>query len=322
MAGDLLRQSILHAGVALLVTALLLAFWRVRCPTLRARLQLLALGPPVLASPLLVLLLPSRDGDLFQDRWALFTLERWRVLSVGGWRVDHVALGVCAAAGLVLYLRDLVPLLKALRARRVPLLSPDDALRGTLARLSGRLGISPPGCVVRDEPAPALRCEGFARPVVVLSRRALDLLDEQEREAALAHELAHLARHDLAIGWVLMLVRTLHLFNPALQLLARSAVHEAEGAADREASRLTGRPVALASGLLKLARGGGSGPEALPSAVPAPNGLVRITRRSQERALARRVEALLGDDPGAPTWPALRAALLLVAVIVLSVLVV
>lgn len=316
MAGDLLRQSVLHSGVALVVTALLIPLWRVRCPALRARLHLLALGPPVLASPLLVLLLPSRSGDVFQDRWALFSLERWGALPLAGLRLDHLALALAAVAGLVLYLRDLVPLLAGLRSRDVRSLVPEPALTGAVESIATRLGLPAPPCVVRDEAAPAMRCEGFIRPAVVVSSGTLALLDTEERDGALAHELAHLARRDLAAGWLLMLVRTVHVFNPALQILARSAVHEAEGAADRHAARATGRPVALASALLKLAKAGGTGPEALPALA------TRLARRSQERALARRVEALLGDDPGPPAWPRAQAALLPIAIALLSALVV
>ncbi len=57
-----------------------------------------------------------------------------------------------------------------------------------------------PGALVVDHPAAAAYCVPGLRSAIVISAGALDLLDQAELAAVLAHERAHLrARHDLVL---------------------------------------------------------------------------------------------------------------------------
>ncbi|MFY1831839.1 M56 family metallopeptidase [Myxococcus fulvus] len=96
-----------------------------------------------------------------------------------------------------------------------------------------------PALLVSDEVTSPL-ATGLWEPVVVLPTKAVRRLPLAGLRMALAHEVAHLKRGDLWLGWVPALAEALLFFHP----LARRAVKEyalaREEACDAEALRLTG----------------------------------------------------------------------------------
>jgi Zn-dependent protease with chaperone function len=122
-----------------------------------------------------------------------------------------------------------------------------------VAAHASRRSVPPPEVVlVPDDEAAYLYCRGVVRPVVAVSTGALATLSAEELDAALAHEVAHVAERHLVLGWALIALRSLFFFNPVTQIVGRAAVLEMERAADEEASLATGRPTAVASALAKL----------------------------------------------------------------------
>ncbi|WP_426744757.1 M56 family metallopeptidase [Myxococcus faecalis] len=96
-----------------------------------------------------------------------------------------------------------------------------------------------PALLVSDQVTSPL-ATGLWEPVVVLPTKAVRRLPLAGLRMALAHEVAHLKRGDLWLGWVPALTEALLFFHP----LARRAVKEyalaREEACDAEALRLTG----------------------------------------------------------------------------------
>ncbi|WP_426755347.1 M56 family metallopeptidase [Myxococcus sp. Y35] len=97
--------------------------------------------------------------------------------------------------------------------------------------------------------APALRVSegvssplatGLFAPVVVLPAKAVRRLPMEALRMALAHELAHLRRGDLWLGWVPALAESLLFFHPLARRAAREYALAREEACDAEALRLTG----------------------------------------------------------------------------------
>ncbi|NPV71996.1 MAG: M56 family metallopeptidase [Firmicutes bacterium] len=95
---------------------------------------------------------------------------------------------------------------------------------------------------------------GVFRPSVVLSRDLCGALEPDELRAVLAHEVAHITRHDNALGLVAGVLRALTFFSPAAHYALSRYLVEREKAADDLAVALSGDAVALASGLLKVYR--------------------------------------------------------------------
>ncbi len=111
---------------------------------------------------------------------------------------------------------------------------------------------------------------GTRRPVMVVGRSLLDTLDDEELEGVLAHELAHVKRRDTQVASILGVVRDLMFFVPGGGWAVRQLHRERELAADQVAVELTGKPGALASGLLKVLDHAPAGPS--PCAAFAPSG--------------------------------------------------
>lgn len=103
---------------------------------------------------------------------------------------------------------------------------------------------------VVDGAEPQAFCIGLLRPRIYLSRGALALLDDAQREAVLAHEIHHSRRRD---PLRLLIARALGdglFFLPAVRRLAERCATLAELAADEAAVGQRGGRPALASALL------------------------------------------------------------------------
>ena len=55
---------------------------------------------------------------------------------------------------------------------------------------------------------------GFVRPRLLLPLEMLDTATTEEKRYVFLHELAHLKRHDIYLGWLASLLQVLHWFNP------------------------------------------------------------------------------------------------------------
>lgn len=146
------------------------------------------------------------------------------------------------------------------------------ALEERVARLAAQANVPAPDVHCSRSPTPVAAAVGY-RPTestLVVSTGLLDALDERERDAVLAHELAHVANYDAAVLTALSVPRVyaLKLFsrygvNPAIALLAGVVTVTSRGwtavvartrehAADDGSVAITGDPAALASALETL----------------------------------------------------------------------
>ncbi|MGE6760108.1 M56 family metallopeptidase [Corallococcus interemptor] len=127
---------------------------------------------------------------------------------------------------------------RGMRERARPLRHP--VLEEEAEFLANEAGLSrPPTLLVSDEVVSPLAA-GLVSPVVVLPAKALRELPEDSLRMALAHEIAHLRRGDLWLGWVPALAETVLFFHPLARQAAREYALAREEACDAEALRLTG----------------------------------------------------------------------------------
>ncbi len=85
--------------------------------------------------------------------------------------------------------------------------------------------------VVTDRTAsPALF--GFVRPRVLLPEGLIETLGLDDLHYVLLHELAHLKRRDIYVGWLVCLLQVVHWFNPVLWYAFRRMRADQEMAAD------------------------------------------------------------------------------------------
>jgi Zn-dependent protease with chaperone function len=308
---EIAAQAIFHTLVASLYVEALVRSWRVREPRQRMALRLVALGYPLVLFPALVLLFPQRAEDAFRDGPAVLVAGRWAEVRVLGVGMFEAWLALFAALGLVLFLMDLLPLLRALRRPRLQAAPPDPASAEALAELPSlarALRVRAPPLLFLPRDQPVLFCTGVRRHAIVVSRGAVRLLDREELRAALAHELAHLSRHDPAASWLVMAARAAMLFNPAFQVLSRALARDAEWLADERASEACGDRLALASGLIKLHRAT-AGPVPVRRTLPFAAALAEPLARVRSLDVEVRCRRLHDGPPAALPYGPARVAL-------------
>lgn len=157
----------------------------------------------------------------------------------------------------------------------------DRVWRSALAKLAG-----PRARRIRLTLAPDIRAPlswGVRPATILLNPEAL--ARPEQADGVLAHEIAHIRRHDWAFLMLSQLAAALFWFNPLVWLLKRELAHQAEEAADAFALRHV-EPAHYAGTLLAFLPGSRLHPATTGMAV------VRGT-------LARRIASILGERPQA-----------------------
>ena len=178
--------------------------------------------------------------------------------------------------------------------------------RRTLERLSDRLGIRRTVLLLESAFLQSPAVVGWLRPVVLLPAVALTGLTPQQVEALIAHELAHVKRHDFLVNLLQSSIETLLFYHPAVWYVSRRVREIREHCCDDIAVRVSGDPEAYARALLGLA----SARAGMPSLATAASG----------GALLERVRRILAaDHQRAETFPRWMAgAVVLFAAILLG----
>jgi len=170
--------------------------------------------------------------------------------SVGPWLI-LIALGVSS----FMLLRRAIGTVMVHRLIRRSRPLPDDAveLRTTVAALSFAAGLrdTPEVLLLPEGVSGAFAC-GATKGKVLISENLIAALDRTELEAILAHEVAHIEARDVAVVFAAGFLRDVVAWNPFAHVAFRRLVTDRELEADRRAAGLTGDPLAVASGLLKM----------------------------------------------------------------------
>ncbi|MCG8651346.1 MAG: M56 family metallopeptidase, partial [Pirellulales bacterium] len=109
--------------------------------------------------------------------------------------------------------------------------------------------------------------QGVWKPVVMLPKSLCGNISHADLRWVLRHELQHVRRRDLVVVWVMLLLQSIHWFNPMLWLAFRRLrdaqelrcdqdVIEAAGGSHRETARRYGRALVDVMKTIQLARAG------------------------------------------------------------------
>lgn len=93
---------------------------------------------------------------------------------------------------------------------------------------------------------------GWLRPVVLFPAALLDQLNEPELRTIIAHELAHIRRHDFLVNLIQTLLCILFFYHPAVWWMSARIEEEREHCCDDLAIQVTGERVGYAKTLLQL----------------------------------------------------------------------
>jgi Zn-dependent protease with chaperone function len=246
-------QSFCHSLVAAVIADRAMRSWNVHDPLARQRFHILVILFPIFSFPLYQLIDAGRSSPQFRlealldaNRW--LTLDTWGVFPFG-----LLFLLMLAATALVFLFQEMIPVLKhALDSRPAGhegrLRAPDPFLE----RASREMSIEPPDVLVLDDDEPALFSTTGKQAVIYISSGLAETLTTEQLQAALAHEVAHIARNKRPLLMMAFVLRVIMFFNPIVLVKFRRAVRDEEKICDDLAVSMTGDPKALAGALEKF----------------------------------------------------------------------
>jgi len=144
-------------------------------------------------------------------------------------------------------------------------------------RVADRLGLNRALRIVDAAMVETPTVVGYLRPVVLLPIAAFAALTPEQVEAILAHELAHIRRHDGIVNLLQVLAETLLFYHPAVWWVSSRIRTEREHCCDDVAVAACGDPVRYAEALTELAAWNTTAPRLVLSATSG--SLVRRVRR-------------------------------------------
>ena len=124
----------------------------------------------------------------------------------------------------------------------------------TVERLARRFGLSRPIAARASTRVGSPSVIGWVRPVLLVPAAALAGLSPQQLEAVLAHELAHIRRHDYLVNLLQMVAETVLFYHPAVWYVSGRVRDEREHCCDNLAVAACGDAVVYASALAELER--------------------------------------------------------------------
>ncbi len=140
-------------------------------------------------------------------------------------------------------------------ARRLPLKGvrpAPAALESVLARLRARLGVERRVILLESVRVNVPTALGVLRPAILLPFSSLTGLSPEAIEAVLAHELAHIRRHDYLVNLLQTAAETLLFYHPAVWWVSRRIRIERENCCDDLAVAATGDSRGYARALVVL----------------------------------------------------------------------
>ena len=192
---------------------------------------------------------------------------------------------------LVLSLRTVLAWRRALALTRAGTRQPDNGVTQALTRAMERTRVSRPVRLLVSVAIEVPTVVGLWRPFILVPASSLAGLGVSQLEAILAHELAHIRRHDYLVNLLQALVETALFYHPAVWWLSERIRQEREHCADDVAVESCGDVVLYSRALLSL--------EQLRTRVPVP------AVAANGGSLLPRIQRLLAgaERGGAPLHP-------------------
>ncbi|MBI2423444.1 MAG: M48 family metalloprotease [Candidatus Hydrogenedentes bacterium] len=167
---------------------------------------------------------------------------------------SHMVL-MAYAAGLALMVMRVVWLMGgAQRLRRASAPVMDEAILALMEELRAALGIGRRVALLVNDAVVSPAAMGLFYPAILLPGALMTGLTLDQLRMLLAHELAHLRRHDYLINFLQLLVEAVLYFNPAVWWLSRQVRIEREACCDALAARCAGNTLGYAESLHEVSR--------------------------------------------------------------------
>lgn len=255
--GQYIVQTVFHSVIIAIVVESMIQTWHIQEPFHQIKFRLLALLLPILYLPLFYFLYPPRASTHFREQVALINFSQWLGLRLGGnialWHLFVILLTLTTFYFLI---KEAIPSIRYYFWRRRSLSVIEDGqfpkLDSVLANFARTKRLPMPVVLLSTDNTPVIYTLGHR--VLVLSASTINVLDSEELEAVIAHELAHITRQAYGINRLLLALRFLMFYNPVALLIFRRIINDNEKLCDDIAVSFTGKRLAFASALLKVSR--------------------------------------------------------------------
>jgi TonB family protein len=264
--GWTLLHSLWQGALIVLVYALLRVLLRERSPEARYALSLGTFVLLALAPLVTFFLIGAADGVAIDASAGTVTLVGAELIVIGADAMSAAPADLTSAlapwlpavvaawcAGVLVSALRVVGAwrhLGALRRSALPLGGPE--LERLVERLRHELGIDRAVRIARSTLVDSPTVLGWLEPLVLVPASALAGLAPQQLAMILAHELAHIRRHDYLVNAVQTAVETLLFYHPAVHWVGAKLRHEREECCDAIAVRFGGDAIAYARALAEL----------------------------------------------------------------------
>ncbi|HEX3941152.1 MAG TPA: M56 family metallopeptidase [Acidobacteriaceae bacterium] len=301
-----LGWTLLHFCWEGTVVALLLAVVPRRAPEQRYAAAVLAMAAMVLL-PLVTFVWLTEKSPAAGDRFAAVAgdpgpssntgesisgAKTWVTRCERGLDASLPALVGFWVVGVVVLSGRLNLALAATRRMRKRAAHPAPAeLQSVLQRLAERMGVKRVVELMHSAQVQAPTVIGWLRPAILMPVGCLTGLSTAQLEAVLAHELAHIRRHDYLAAILQAMAETVLFYHPAVWWISAQMRREREHCCDDAAAQVSGDRVMYARALVVLEEKRG----AVPAGAVGANG----------GSLKMRIERLLGrKESPAISWAA------------------
>ncbi len=256
-------HSLWQGALIAIVLVALFAFVPRKASVIRYRLATLGLAIMALWAIGTFFTYPTQDISLAENHTVVldageytistYTTESWLDLLMASaeqhvmwiawiWLLGVIALSV-RWTGSMLYLQ---------RIKTHPVAVDMREWRRTLHKMSQKLGIHKPVDLMASRLIQAPMVIGHLRPVIMVPVSMLTGLAPNQVEAILAHELAHVKRHDFLINLMISWIEIVFFFHPAYWWLSAIIKDEREHCCDDIAVAYSGNALAYAKALTAL----------------------------------------------------------------------
>jgi Zn-dependent protease with chaperone function len=251
--GMYIAQAFCHSIIAFIIVEKALNLWKISNPLIRQRFSLLVILLPTVSFPVYQLINPDRGSISFRLE-SLFDINRWLNLEL--WGTITLALLfiiIIFITSSIFIFQEMIPVLKhSLESKRFWSEKEEFDDNPYVRKAIEYLSVENPDIFTFDDDEFVLFSSTGKNPAIFVSTGIVEALSEDQLQAVIAHEIAHIRRNKKPLLIVTFLFRILMFFSPVVLLEFRRMIQEEEKICDDIAVHLTQNPTALSEALKKL----------------------------------------------------------------------
>lgn len=164
----------------------------------------------------------------------------------------HLIVGLWAVGCVLLFARLLMGYVWVNQIKNHPKNQKNEHLSAILYSLKSKMGIVQNVAIKTSSVVSLPMIMGVFKPVILMPIGLVTGFSQEQLETILAHELAHLKRHDFLFNGLQSVLDVLYFFHPAMWLLSAQIRKERENCCDDLALNYSGNKVLLAKTLVQL----------------------------------------------------------------------